>query len=283
MPGFILHLTAAQILLKRPPHHPDFPYEISSVNDFLIGNLLPDTTKQKDASHFRNPAYYEKMMVFPDLTRFLQKYSSLLANPSVLGYYFHLYIDRKFFKDFIPQVVEFYDKNGQITDIRDEVATVYIQKSKTSIPFSKYLTEEYYYGDYTRMNTYLVNRYKIPLDLNPEVVNPGISEICYEDVQEVLLQLHGFLAVSPEAVRELKVFPLEELLLALEKNPEVVNPGISEICYEDVQEVLLQLHGFLAVSPEAVRELKVFPLEELLLALEKYVEEFLDVPNKYFE
>ena len=92
MPGFILHLTAAQILLKRLPHHPDFPYEISSVNDFLIGNLLPDTTKQKDASHFRNPAYYEKMMVFPDLTRFLQKYSSLLANPSVLGYYFHLYI-----------------------------------------------------------------------------------------------------------------------------------------------------------------------------------------------
>ena len=41
MPGFILHLTAAQILLKRLPHHPDFPYEISSVNDFLIGNLLP--------------------------------------------------------------------------------------------------------------------------------------------------------------------------------------------------------------------------------------------------
>ena len=149
----------------------------------------------------------------------------------MLGYYFHLYIDRKFFKDFIPQVVEFYDKNGQITDIRDEVATVYIQKSKTSIPFSKYLTEEYYYGDYTRMNTYLVNQYKIPLNLNPEVVNPGISEIRYEDVQEVLLQLHGFLAISPEAVRELKVFPLEELLWALEE----------------------------------------------------YVEEFLNIPNKYFE
>lgn len=150
MPGFILHLTAAQILLKRLPHHPDFPYEISSVNDFLIGNLLPDTTKQKDASHFRNPAYYEKMMVFPDLTRFLQKYSFLLSDSSVLGYYFHLY----------------------------------------------------------------------PLDLNPEVVNPGISEICYKDVQEVLLQLHGFLAVSPEAVRELKVFPLKKLLLALEEYVE---------------------------------------------------------------
>lgn len=220
MPGFILHLTAAQMLLKHLPSHPDFPYPISSVNDFLIGNLLPDATQQKESSHFRNPLYREKMMVFPDLTRFTAKYRSLLPDSSALGYYFHLYIDRKFFKDFIPQVVEFYDKNGQITDIRDEVATVYIQKSQTSIPFSKYLTEEYYYGDYTRMNTYLVNQYKIPLDLNPEVVNPGISEICYKDVQEVLLQLHGFLAVSPEAVRELKVFPLKKLLLALEEYVE---------------------------------------------------------------
>ena len=220
MPGFILHLTAAQMLRSHLHEYPDFPYPIQSVNDFLIGNLLPDATDQKELSHFRNPVYRDKMMVFPDLTRFTAKYDSLLSDSSVLGYYFHLYIDRRFFKDFIPEIVDFYDETGQITDIRDEVATVYIQKSQTSIPFSKYLTEEYYYGDYTRMNTYLVNQYKIPLDLNPEVVNPGISEICYKDVQEVLLQLHGFLAVSPEAVRELKVFPLKKLLLALEEYVE---------------------------------------------------------------
>ena len=68
MPGFILHLTAAQMLLKHLPSHPDFPYPISSVNDFLIGNLLPDATQQKESSHFRDPLYCEKMMVFPDLT-----------------------------------------------------------------------------------------------------------------------------------------------------------------------------------------------------------------------
>ena len=32
---------------------------------------------------------------------------------------------------------------------------------------------------------------------------------------------------------------------------------------------------------EAAQDLKVFPLEELLAALEQYVEEFLAVPNKY--
>ena len=68
------------------------------------------------------------MMVFPDLTRFTAKYRSLLPDSSALGYYFHLYIDRKFFKDFIPQIVEFYNADGEITDMRDEIATVYIKK-----------------------------------------------------------------------------------------------------------------------------------------------------------
>lgn len=71
MPGFILHLTAAQMLRSHLHEYPDFPYPIQSVNDFLIGNLLPDATDQKELSHFRNPVYRDKMMVFPDLTRLL--------------------------------------------------------------------------------------------------------------------------------------------------------------------------------------------------------------------
>ena len=90
MPGFILHLTAAQMLRSHLHEYPDFPYPIQSVNDFLIGNLLPDATDQKELSHFRNPVYRDKMMVFPDLTRFTAKYDSLLSDSSVLGYYFHV-------------------------------------------------------------------------------------------------------------------------------------------------------------------------------------------------
>ena len=47
MPGFILHLTAAQMLRSHLHEYPDFPYPIQSVNDFLIGNLLPDATDQE--------------------------------------------------------------------------------------------------------------------------------------------------------------------------------------------------------------------------------------------
>ena len=62
MPGFILHLTAAQMLQSHLHEYPDFPYPIQSVNDFLVGNLLPDATDQKELSHFRNPVYRDKMI-----------------------------------------------------------------------------------------------------------------------------------------------------------------------------------------------------------------------------
>ena len=135
MPGFILHLTAAQMLRSHLHEYPDFPYPIQSVNDFLIRNLLPDATDQKELSHFRNPVYRDKMMVFPDLTRFTAKYDSLLSDSSVLGYYFHLYIDRRFFKDFIPEIVDFYDETGQITDIKRRDCDRLYQKFPDLYPF----------------------------------------------------------------------------------------------------------------------------------------------------
>ena len=216
MPGFILHLTAAQMLRSHLHEYLDFPYPIQSVNDFLIGNLLPDATDQKELSHFRNPVYRDKMMVFPDLTRFTAKYASLLSDSSVLGYYFHLYIDRRFFKDFIPEIVDFYDETGQITDVKEEIVTVYIRNFQTYIPFEKYLTEEYYYGDYTKMNTYLVNRYQIPTTLDPNISNPGIKEVDYEDVKQVLKELKTYLKVPEDAVKNVRVFDVEDLLFFLE-------------------------------------------------------------------
>ena len=67
------------------------------------------------------------------------------------------------------------------------------------------------------MNMYLVNRYQIPLDLNAQIINPGINEIQYGNVQQVLDSLHGYLSVTVDAVNDLKVFPLDKLLTSLEQ------------------------------------------------------------------
>ena len=212
MPGFILHMTAASLLMEQLETHPVSTRSIRSANDFLIGNLIPDATDNKDRTHFRNPVYKEKMMIYPDLHKFLDKYQNLLTNDSCLGYFFHLYIDRRFFKDYIPEVVEFYDSNGEITDIKSEVAKVLVRKTGVWIPGNEYLTEKYYYGDYTKMNTYLAQRFHLVFDLNPEVKNPGIEEVDYPAVKEVLASLKGYMNVPASAVKELTVFDVEDLI-----------------------------------------------------------------------
>lgn len=205
-------MTAASLLMEQLETHPVSTRSIRSANDFLIGNLIPDATDNKDRTHFRNPVYKEKMMIYPDLHKFLDKYQSLLTDDSCLGYFFHLYIDRRFFKDYIPEVVEFYDSNGEITDIKSEVTKVLVRKTGVWIPGNEYLTEKYYYGDYTKMNTYLAQRFHLVFDLNPEVKNPGIEEVDYPAVKEVLASLKGYMNVPASAVRELTVFDVEDLI-----------------------------------------------------------------------
>lgn len=219
------------MLLDMLPDYPDLTNKITSANDFLIGNLLPDTTPVKAASHFRNPIYRDKMMEYPDLTVFLAKYQRLLHDASCLGYYFHLYIDRAFFKDYIPQVATFFDAAGNITDIKKNVAAVYLKKQNCHIPLADYLSENYYYGDYTKMNTYLVERYHIPLRLDINITNPGIEEVNYSDAEKVLLELNSYLNVPASAVNDVMVFDVETLLAFLHTAAETFAATILPTLY----------------------------------------------------
>lgn len=186
-------------------------------NDFLIGNLLPDTTKIKAKSHFRDPKYNDRMVEYPETEWFIKKYQNLLSNSSVIGYLFHLYIDRRFFKDYMPRIVEFRNEQDEKEEKRELVKDVLLKRTGQRLSKQDFFSEKYYYGDYTKMNTYLVNRYEIPTTLDPNIANPGIAEVDYEDVKHVLKQLKGYLKVPESAVNEVKVFRVEELLLFIEK------------------------------------------------------------------
>ena len=155
MPGYILHLTAAKMYLDRLTYEdPEDPLctDPKRQNDFYIGNLLPDTVTSRAAkavSHFRDPVYKECMMEWPHPDRFIEKYRDRMGEAVYRGYLFHLYIDRCFFRDYIPEVAGFYDAHGKETGIRDEIAEVRLKKSGACVPLKRYLSEEYYYGDYT--------------------------------------------------------------------------------------------------------------------------------------
>lgn len=124
MPGYILHLTAAQMFLKQTKKGQELSANKKDKNNFLIGNLMPDTTKDKARSHFRDPKYQGNMVEYPEISWFARKYHNILHDPSVMGYLFHLYIDRKFFKEYMPRIIEFRDKEDRVEEKMNKVKYV---------------------------------------------------------------------------------------------------------------------------------------------------------------
>ena len=106
MPGFILHLTAGAMLVDESDNNPIFYYE-EDRNTFLTGCIIPDVSKRKWMSHFRNEEQKGKIMQVPDLSLFDEMYGDRIDEPLFLGYLFHLYIDYRFFTEYVPRVASF--------------------------------------------------------------------------------------------------------------------------------------------------------------------------------
>ena len=72
--------------------------------------------------------------------------------------------------------------------------------------------ELYYYGDFTKMNNYLIERFGLRFDFHVPKGERVIDEVNYEDIDFVLASLDEFTNTSIEAVKDLRVFELEDLL-----------------------------------------------------------------------
>ena len=220
MPGFILHLSAG-VLAIDAFQNLNFHMSSREKNDFLMGCLLPDASKKKDASHFRNPKHHGNIVEYPDLELLEQKYHGLLGDMSCLGYEFHLYIDRVFFKDYLPRIVEFQDDAGKVVKKWTDVTWAVLRKNHKRLKVKQFFSEDYYYGDYTKMNSWLIDKLHIPLTLQTDVKNPGIEEVDYAKGKDILEELKGYLDVPKEAIAELKVFDVEDLLGFLKKKTQI--------------------------------------------------------------
>lgn len=215
MPGYILHLTAAKMYLDALPDTDPLRRCADLQNDFYIGNLLPDAVADKTESHFRDPRYLDRMVVWPRPEEFRRRYQDHMRDPVFRGYYFHLYIDKVFFSKYLPAVVEFLDKDGCETELRKEVQAVRLKKSGQMITLDQYLSEEYYYGDYTRMSSWLYEKYHLPEELTVPG-GPCIEEMRDSDIRKVFTQLKEYRRVSQDAVTDLKVFDEDRLMRFLE-------------------------------------------------------------------
>lgn len=210
MPGFIIHLAEASMIMNRIGKDLDSDWK----QEFLFGNLLPDTRLggDKAISHFWSAEGAENIARAPKLSLFLEKYGHRLNEPVILGYYAHLYLDERYVDEYWPKILTFEDAEGRPEPRKAFIHRVELKESGEFIPFEKFFSSEYYYGDYTRSNHWLVEKYHIePLEYR-FLENVNMDEVDASRLSRVLSELEYICQKGkPGDEKQMKVFNLEQL------------------------------------------------------------------------
>lgn len=221
MPGYIVHLTAAKIWMeqKKKPDSGEW------MEKFLIGNLLPDAVEDKNLTHFRDPRTEGNRVQYPELDVFLRESGACRRTPFWWGFYYHLYIDACFFKEYMPRIVTFLDRNGKEEQKIDRIITAKIHKSGIYVSQQEFFSEAYYYGDFTKMNEILKKRFQIGFEWRAQRELPDIWRIRAE---RQIRQMERFIEESKEKEGEFSVFDLEDLISFLRQKAKKFDPDIME-------------------------------------------------------
>lgn len=217
MPGFVLHMTAAKILTDSLPDNHKLNMDLDTHNTFCLGNLLPDMSMNKQSSYFQNPAHQNDVLQVPDLNIFLNKYLSRMSNPFYLGYFFHLYMDYTFLWDYLKNEIIYLDRSDQPTFKNDQVYCAYIRSKKVKLPMSTFLSDEYYYGDYTRISSYLIKKYQLSFDFDLSIETPHMDELPFENLPEFIEKIKAYANSTDYSIDSLKVFDAKRLIHFIDK------------------------------------------------------------------
>lgn len=213
MPGFIFHLLHGKMITDRN----NIIFTEDENKQFTMGLLMPDSKKVRKTddgdTHFYNEKQEGKILKVPDLSRF--RYYQFMDNPFVIGYLAHLYLDKLFFEEFFTCYVKFLDIEGNVTKEEKDVHSVFLINSKETISVSDLFSEKYLYGDYTILNRYLIDKYKLKPANYVEVANP-IKEIDITDFKYIQYSLKHFVEASIQGSKT-KVFTIESVERALER------------------------------------------------------------------
>lgn len=175
MASAIIHLCVAKEVNK---------YLKMNENDLLIGSIAPDISKQigetKEISHFLDHTNEDDI---PNIDRFLLKYKSELNKPFEMGYFIHLLTDKYWFRDYVYQYIERYTRNN----------------TKKKITYSA--IKNLIYNDYTNINTDLIDKYMLSLDIffnEYDLPESKITEIPVNKLQILINKMSEIIEDSKE-------------------------------------------------------------------------------------
>ena len=142
MASAVIHLAVAKELEKN--------LNIKYKKDYYLGAIAPDLAKQigetKDKSHF----IINSPQDIPNINLFVNKYKKFKKNDFELGYFIHLYTDKLWYEDFIPNI----ESNNSIKLLDGTI----MQTTPDQITHM-------IYSDYTNINIDLIENHNLDLSL----------------------------------------------------------------------------------------------------------------------
>lgn len=142
MASAVIHLAVAKELEKS--------LNIKYKKDYYLGAIAPDLAKQigetKDKSHF----IINSPQDIPNINLFVNKYKKFKKNDFELGYFIHLYTDKLWYEDFIPNI----ESNNSIKLLDGTI----MQTTPDQITHM-------IYSDYTNINIDLIENHNLDLSL----------------------------------------------------------------------------------------------------------------------
>ena len=162
MPGYVMHLAMAEMIIKELNIT-----DRSFVDSFRVGCIIPDTIQRtkKQKSHYWSEEMVKHFARVPDVTAFAGEYGQRISEPYIFGYYCHLYLDKIYMDRYWTKHFTFLDTAGNPAVYYDDVDKVLLDNHEL-YNRTDFFSNQYYYGDYDKINAYFVNRYKLTYEDN---------------------------------------------------------------------------------------------------------------------
>ena len=233
MASFVIHHISGEVFLNELENK-GVMLSDTEKNQFLLGNLIVDSSRikkqipenlsleeqkvfkkklreeaqeEKKSTHFRDEDDYKLCIQAPNVSSFIEKYKELITKDyTVLGYLYHLYVDKMFFNDLFNDTFVYLDKDGNETKYIADLVSMQIKKSGEVYPVGDFWSHDSsvsIYHDYTVMNKLLLEKYgtcfdpyKLLENHNVFFVNPGILEVDYQNITSVVSKTAAYIRES---------------------------------------------------------------------------------------
>lgn len=233
MASFVIHHISGEVFLNDLGRK-GVVLSATEKKQFLLGNLIVDSSRikkqipenlsleeqkvfkkklreeaqeEKKSTHFRDEDDYKLCIQAPNVSSFIEKYKELITKDyTVLGYLYHLYVDKMFFNDLFNDTFVYLDKDGNETKYIADLVSMQIKKSGEVYPVGDFWSHDSsvsIYHDYTVMNKLLLEKYgtcfdpyKLLENHNVFFVNPGILEVDYQNITSVVSKTAAYIRES---------------------------------------------------------------------------------------